>query len=128
MGRDMIVGLQHRGVLRWSVEVTFYDSKQHLGLEQPQGWSRRAVERTASMAMLLYSLVVLWFAQAGHRLYQPPLECNRPFYRHIKAHNPRPPPARFIAAMRDLHPAQGRTRPKVTTWMNIDSQSPGGRR
>ena len=33
--------------MRWSIEVAFHDSKQHLGFEQPQGWTRRAVERTA---------------------------------------------------------------------------------
>ena len=65
--------------MRWSIEVTFHDAKQHLGFEQPQGWSRRAVERTAPMAMILYSLIVLWFAKAGHRLYKPP---NRPWYPH----------------------------------------------
>lgn len=63
--------------MRWSVEVTFQDSKQHLGFEEPQGWSCRAVERTAPLAMLLYSLVVLWFAREGHRSWQP-LDC--PWY------------------------------------------------
>lgn len=63
--------------MRWSVEVAFHDSKQHLGFEQPQGWTRRAAERTAPMAMLLYSLVVLWFAREGHRCWQP-LQC--PWY------------------------------------------------
>jgi len=62
---------------RWSIEVSFHDSKQSLGFEQPQGWSRLAVERTAPMAMLLYSLIVLWFAREGHRRYQP-LDC--PWY------------------------------------------------
>lgn len=62
---------------RWSIEVAFHDSKQHLGFEEPQGWSRKAVERTAPLAMLLYSLIVLWFAREGHRSYQP-LEC--PWY------------------------------------------------
>ena len=65
--------------MRWAIEVTFHDAKQHLGFEQPQGWSRRAVERTAPMAMVLYSLILLWFAKVGHRLYQPP---NRPWYPH----------------------------------------------
>jgi hypothetical protein len=60
---------------RWSLEVAFHDCKQHLGFEQPQGWSRKAVERTAPLAMLLYSLIVLWFAQEGHRDYQP-LNCR----------------------------------------------------
>lgn len=57
--------------MRWSIEVTNHDSKQHLGFEQPQGWTRRSVERTAPMAMLLYSLVVLWFAREGHRSWRP---------------------------------------------------------
>ena len=35
--------------MRWSVEVTFRDSKQCLGFEEPQGWSRKAVERTAPL-------------------------------------------------------------------------------
>jgi hypothetical protein len=63
---------------RWSIEVAFHDSKQHLGFEQPQGWSRKAVERTAPLAMLLYSLIVLWFAREGHRRYQP---LERPWYK-----------------------------------------------
>lgn len=62
---------------RWSIEVAFHDCKQHLGFEEPQGWSRKAVERTAPIAMLLYSMIVLWFAREGHRAYQP-LEC--PWY------------------------------------------------
>jgi hypothetical protein len=65
--------------MRWSLEVSFHDTKQHLGFEQPQGWSRHAVERTAPIAMLLYSLVILWFAKIGHRLYRPPY---RPWYPH----------------------------------------------
>ena len=58
--------------MRWSVQVTFRDSKQYLGFEEPQGWSRKSVERTAPLAMLLHTLVVLWFAKEGHRLWQPP--------------------------------------------------------
>jgi hypothetical protein len=62
---------------RWSVEVTFHDSKQHLGFEEPQGWTRQSVQRTCPMALLLYSLVVLWFVEHGHRHYQP---IERPWY------------------------------------------------
>jgi hypothetical protein len=71
---EQVVGWYAR---RWSVEVAFHDSKQHLGFQEPQGWSRRAVQRTAPVAMLLYSLTVLWFAKEGHRRYQP-LDC--PWY------------------------------------------------
>lgn len=62
---------------RWSIEQTIRDSKQHLGFEEPQGWTRRAVERTAPVAMLLYSLIVHWFASEGHRHYRP---LERPWY------------------------------------------------
>ena len=62
---------------RWSIEETFHDAKGHLGFEQPQGWTRHAVERTAPTAMWLYSLIVLWFAAEGHRHYRAP---NRPWY------------------------------------------------
>jgi hypothetical protein len=57
--------------MRWSIEVTNHDSKQQLGFEEPQGWTRRAVERTAPLAMLLYSLIVLWFAREGHCRWRP---------------------------------------------------------
>ncbi len=63
---------------RWSLEVTFHEAKQQLGFEQPQNWSRRAVERTAPVALILYGLIVLWFVREGHRCYQPP---HRPWYR-----------------------------------------------
>jgi len=64
--------------MRWSLEEAFQNAKMHLGFEEPQGWTRRAVERTAPTALLLYSLIVLWFAQVGHRHYAAPL---RPWYR-----------------------------------------------
>ena len=63
--------------MRWSIEVMNHDSKQHLGFQQPQGWTRRSVKRTAPLAMLLYSLIVLWFAGKGHRSWRP-LQC--PWY------------------------------------------------
>lgn len=45
---------------RWSIEVTFHDAKQHLGLGEPRNWTRPAAERTAATGLLLYSLVVWW--------------------------------------------------------------------
>lgn len=53
--------------LRWSLEVTFHDTKGKLGLEDPQNRTEHAVERTAPMALVAYSLVVLWYQQSGHR-------------------------------------------------------------
>ena len=63
---------------RWSIEETFQGSKSHLGFAEPQGWSRLSALRTAPLAMLLYSLIVVWFEQTGHEAYRPLL---RPWYR-----------------------------------------------
>jgi hypothetical protein len=63
--------------LRWSLEGTFHDSKLSLGFEEPHGWTRRAVERTAPMPMPLYSLILLWFAGEGHGHYR---AFKRPWY------------------------------------------------
>jgi len=52
---------------RWSLEVTFHETKGKLGFEDPQNRTEHAVERTAPMALLAYSLVVLWYAQTGCR-------------------------------------------------------------
>jgi hypothetical protein len=48
---------------RWSIEVTFHDTKQHLGIEEPQNRTRQAARRTAPTALLLYSLIVWWHEQ-----------------------------------------------------------------
>jgi len=63
---------------RWSIEEAIQGGKSFLGFEEPQGWSRLAVLRTAPIALLLYSLIVLWFARVGHTLYRPLV---RPWYR-----------------------------------------------
>lgn len=64
---------------RWSIEVTFKDAKQSLGVEQPQGWSEKAARRTAPVGLLMYSLIVLWFAEHGHARYR---KVDLPWYRH----------------------------------------------
>jgi len=48
---------------RWCLEVTFHDSKQFLGFEDPQNQTEKAVRRTAPMACIVYDLVVLWYAE-----------------------------------------------------------------
>lgn len=63
---------------RWALEVTFEGAKQVLGLEDPANRLPRAVQRTAPMALVLYSLVVLWFDETGHALLKFP---ERPWYR-----------------------------------------------
>lgn len=47
---------------RWSLEETFEWTKGRLGLEDPQNRTEKAVERTAPMALWIYSLVVYWYA------------------------------------------------------------------
>ena len=63
---------------RWSIEVTFQNSKQLLGLEDPANRTEKAVQRTAPMAFVLYSLSVLWFHLGGHAHVEFP---HRPWYR-----------------------------------------------
>ena len=54
-----------RFALRWSLEVTFHETKGKLGFEDPQNRTEHAVERTAPMALWAYSLTVLWFLRVG---------------------------------------------------------------
>jgi DDE superfamily endonuclease len=63
---------------RWAIECAFENCKQFLGLEDPANRLPKAVERTAPMALLLYTLVVVWFHQGGHRFLRFPY---RPWYR-----------------------------------------------
>lgn len=65
--------------MRWSIEETFHEAKGQLGFEEPQGWTRKVVERTGPTAMLRYSLIVQWFAREGHRRYR---AAYRPWYAH----------------------------------------------
>jgi len=52
---------------RWSLEVTFHEVKGKLGFEDPQNRTERAVERTAPLALISYSLILLWYVQFGQR-------------------------------------------------------------
>jgi len=54
--------------LRWSQEVTFQETKGKLGFEDPQNRSERAVERTAPMALYVYTLTVVWYLTVGKDL------------------------------------------------------------
>lgn len=66
---------------RWSIEVAFENGKQLLGFEDPANRLPKAVLRTAPMAMILVSLITLWFHQEGHRHVRFPF---RPWYRKKK--------------------------------------------
>ena len=62
---------------RWAIECTFQYCKQLLGLEDPANRLPKAVERTAPIALVLYSLIVVWFHKTGHSSVRFP---NRPWY------------------------------------------------
>jgi hypothetical protein len=63
---------------RWSVELAFFDSKQHLGLHDPRVRSERSVERAHPMAWFLESLVILWYCVDGHQGSH--VKRDRPWY------------------------------------------------
>lgn len=78
--------LSPRGIIesfarRWSLEVTFHETKGKLGFEDPQNRTERAVERTAPFAFIAYTLVIIWYVLHGHgsRAAQLP---SMPWYPH----------------------------------------------
>ena|SRR3989441_4348490 len=52
-------------VKRWSIEVTYEESRTHLGVETQRQWADLAIERSTPCLLGLYSLVVL----LGHALH-----------------------------------------------------------
>jgi hypothetical protein len=55
-------------VLRWRLEVTFHEMREHLGMETQRQWSDRAILRTTPALLALFSLVTLIAHQhAKHR-------------------------------------------------------------
>lgn len=47
-------------VLRWNIEVTFFETRAHLGVETQRQWSDKAIARTTPMLMSLFSLICLF--------------------------------------------------------------------
>lgn len=68
---------------RWSMEVFFRDVKQWLGFADSPARTESAVLRMAPFVGMLYSVMVLWFAEGAHQspLAAPPV---RPWYPHKK--------------------------------------------
>ena len=54
----------------WSFEVTFHDGKGHLGIDEPQNRTTKAVRRTAATGLLLHSLIV-WWHKTTHKTHVP---------------------------------------------------------
>ena len=72
--------LLERYASRWGIEVTFRDLKQHLGFAETSVRAPRAVQRAAPFVGLLYTVVVMWYAEAGHGSRWDVWPC-RPWYR-----------------------------------------------
>lgn len=96
---------------RWAIEVTHQNAKQLLGLEDPANRLPLAVERTAPMAMFLYSLTILWYAQHGHAHVKFP---HRPWYRRKR----QPSFADMLTTLRRLtwEETISPVRPSSTVW------------
>jgi len=48
---------------RWSIEDTFKNAKQSLGVQELQTYKRQGPERAAALGLCLYSLVWFWYLQ-----------------------------------------------------------------
>jgi DDE superfamily endonuclease len=58
--------LVERYAARWSIEQAFDDARNVLGAGEARTRVRRAVERAVPFALLVHTLVVLWYARHGH--------------------------------------------------------------
>lgn len=52
---------------RWPIEESIHDAKQLGGLEQVQGWCPRTVVRQAPLALIVQTLVKVWYLRHGVR-------------------------------------------------------------
>ena len=67
---------------RWGIEVFFREGKQLFGLADSPAWTENAVRRVMPMVGLLYSMLVVWFAEVHDSpVVQLPV---RPWYGHKK--------------------------------------------
>jgi Archaeal putative transposase ISC1217 len=54
-----------RYAARWSIEVTFHDAKNLLGVGEAQNRLRKAVERTVPFGLFCQTLLTIWYATTG---------------------------------------------------------------
>ena len=52
---------------RWSVEVTFREVRDHLGVETQRQWNDKAIARTTPVLLGLFSIVALWANQLSQQ-------------------------------------------------------------
>jgi len=58
--------LIERYAARWEIEQAFSDARLVLGAGEARTRTRRAVQRTVPFALLVHTLVVIWYARHGH--------------------------------------------------------------
>ena len=58
--------LVERYAARWSIEQAFADARNVLGAGEARTRVRRAVERTVPFALIVHTLVIIWYARHGH--------------------------------------------------------------
>jgi len=58
--------LVERYAARWSIEQAFTDARNVLGAGEARNRARRAVERTVPFALIVHTLVIIWYARHGH--------------------------------------------------------------
>ena len=51
---------------RWAIEQAFGDARNVLGAGEARNRVRLAVERTVPFAMLVHTIIIIWYARAGH--------------------------------------------------------------
>jgi hypothetical protein len=75
-----------RYAARWSIEVTFFDVKNILGVGQARNRTTKAVQRTVPFGLFCHSILIVWYALHGHD-HDDPIMC-RWFWRRRAASTP----------------------------------------
>jgi hypothetical protein len=63
--KESDVNIAERFYARWTIEEAIKDGKQLGGFEQTQGWCPRTVERQAPLALIVQTLVKVWYLTRG---------------------------------------------------------------
>lgn len=66
---------------RWAIEVVFRETKQYLGMDQPQARKKKAVLRITPLCLWLNSVIKLWFVLESEQ-GRPTLPQTDPWYHH----------------------------------------------
>jgi hypothetical protein len=94
-----------RGMAAEGVEVTFAETRRHLGIETQRQWSDLAIQRTTPLLLGLFSLVTLWAGERAARTGTLPV-LGAAWYK-----NPDPTFADALAAVRRRLWAEEAVRP-----------------